>query len=210
MTGRRYRQHCALAKSLDVVGERWALLIVRELLDGPKRYVDLMHGLVSVSTDVLASRLRDLEAAGLVERSTQPPPSGARVYSLTPAGAGLEDVINAYARWGRALIEERDPDDVLHPEWLGRAVRALIRDDRPGVDLTARFSTPEGTVTLRITPDAVEARSDDEPATVTLTGEVEDLAVAMDPQRARDLIASGDLEVEGEPAAVRALAHLFV
>jgi DNA-binding HxlR family transcriptional regulator len=81
-----YGQWCSVAKALDVVGERWSLLLVRELFDGPKRYVDLLDGSPGISTDVLAARLRDLEEAGVVQRRTLPPPAASKVYELTDRG----------------------------------------------------------------------------------------------------------------------------
>src|SRR5262245_50588135 len=87
MAGRTYAQYCALAKALDVIGERWALLVIRELMGGPRRYTDLMAGLPGISTDMLAARLKDLEKAGLVARRTLPPPAASSVYELTPEGA---------------------------------------------------------------------------------------------------------------------------
>lgn len=97
---RSYDDPCGVARALDVVGERWALLVVRDLLLGPKRFTDLAAGLPGLSQNVLSQRLRDLEAAGVVARRTLGPPSGARVYELTPAGAELREVVTALARWG--------------------------------------------------------------------------------------------------------------
>lgn len=207
MGSRSYGQHCALAKSLDLVGDRWTLLVVRELLDGPKRYVDLLAGLVSMSTDMLAVRLRALEGAGLVVRYRLPPPSPAHVYELTDEGARLEEVIHSFARWGRHLLETREPDDVVHPSWLVRAVKAYLRTDRGDMNLTLRLETPEGVATMRITGDAVEALADDAVADVTLTGTAEVLAGALDPDRAATLLATGALTVDGPAGALRSLAR---
>jgi DNA-binding HxlR family transcriptional regulator len=103
MAGKRtYGDACGVARALDVVGERWALMIVRELLLGPKRFTDIRTGLPSLSPDVLAQRLRDLEAAGVVKRRTLPPPAASQVYELTPRGLALEPVIIALGRWGGA------------------------------------------------------------------------------------------------------------
>lgn len=126
MASRSYGQHCALAKSLDLVGDRWTLLVVRDLLEGPKRYGDLLSSLAPIATDMLAGRLRDLEAHGLVQKRTLPQPASTTVYELTDDGRALEDVINAYIRWGRHLIETRVPGDAVRPEWLIRAVRAYV------------------------------------------------------------------------------------
>jgi DNA-binding HxlR family transcriptional regulator len=97
---RTYGDPCGIARALDLVGERWALLVVRELLLGPKRFTDLRAGLPHVGPDVLAQRLRELEHAGLVRRGKLPPPAGARVYELTDRGRGLEPVVLALGRWG--------------------------------------------------------------------------------------------------------------
>src|SRR3954454_700014 len=98
-TKRTYGDRCGVARALDVVGERWALLVVRELLLGPKRFTDLRAGLPHVSPDVLAQRLRELEEAGIVGRRTLSPPAGSRVYELTERGQGLEPAVLALGRW---------------------------------------------------------------------------------------------------------------
>src|SRR4051812_34104083 len=101
MTGKRtYGDRCGIARALDLVGERWALLVVRELLLGPKRFTDLRAGLPHLSPDVLAQRLRELEAGGIVRRRTLAPPAGSRVYELTERGQELEPVVLALGRWG--------------------------------------------------------------------------------------------------------------
>jgi DNA-binding HxlR family transcriptional regulator len=101
MTSKRtYGDRCGIARALDLVGERWALLVVRELLLGPKRFTDLRAGLPHVGPDVLAQRLRDLEQSGLVRRGTLPPPAGSRIYELTERGRELEPVVIALGRFG--------------------------------------------------------------------------------------------------------------
>src|SRR5262245_50097161 len=97
---RSYDQWCAVARSLDIVGERWTMLIVRDLLIGPKRYKDILAGLPGIGTNLLARRLRELEARGVVERSVLPSPANATVYGLTAKGAALEPVVLALGRWG--------------------------------------------------------------------------------------------------------------
>src|SRR5919201_6854048 len=106
---RSYGQFCGLAKALDVVGDRWTLLIVRELLlRGPCRYTDLRKGLPGIATNLLAERLRELEDAGVVLREEAPPPIATTLYSLTPRGEELRRVIYELGRWGTPLM--RDPD----------------------------------------------------------------------------------------------------
>src|SRR6476661_31064 len=99
---RSYDDPCGIARALDAVGERWSLLVVRELVLGPKRFTDLQHGLPGVSTDILAARLRGLEEAGVVRRAALPPPAAAKVYELTDRGRELEPVLHALGRWGSA------------------------------------------------------------------------------------------------------------
>jgi DNA-binding HxlR family transcriptional regulator len=209
MPSRSYGQHCALAKSLDLVGDRWTLLVVRELLEGPQRYGDLLAGLAPIATDMLAGRRRDLESHGLVRKRALPKPASTTVYELTDDGCALEDVINAFARWGRHLIETRTPGDAVRPEWLTRAVRAYVREDRSGPPVTVRLVTPEGHATLVIGPRNVDTVGDETPVDVTLTGEAETLAAAMDPERVAELVTLGRLRIDGESRLVRRLGKLF-
>jgi DNA-binding HxlR family transcriptional regulator len=105
VTNRRYGDGCAIATALDYVGERWALLIVRELLLGPKRFTDLQDGLPGAGAKVLAQRLRELESAGVVRRRTLPPPASSQVYELTEWGARLDAIVVALGRWGQEAPE---------------------------------------------------------------------------------------------------------
>jgi DNA-binding HxlR family transcriptional regulator/putative sterol carrier protein len=104
MTTRRYNQYCPLAYALDLVGERWTLLIIRELLAGPRRFTDLLAGLPGISTNLLADRLRSLEQQGLLSRRILPPPAGSTVYALTASGQALETVVLEFGRWGSRLL----------------------------------------------------------------------------------------------------------
>ncbi|ORB29364.1 winged helix-turn-helix transcriptional regulator [Mycolicibacterium parafortuitum] len=209
MPSRTYGQYCALAKSLDVVGDRWTLLVVRELLDGPARYGDLLTALAPISTDILANRLRQMETHGLVAKRHLPKPASGAVYDLTADGRALEGIVNAHARWGRRLLGTREPGDVVRPQWLARAVRAFVRDDRAGPPVTLRLVVPEGQVTLTVGPDGIESVGDDAHADVTLRADAETLLAAMDPDRSGGLAATGALEVDGAPDAVRRVGELF-
>src|SRR5471032_2293839 len=111
---RSYSQYCGLARALDVVGDRWTLLIVRELLLlGPARYTDLQHGLPGIATNLLVTRLRDMEDAGLVEREDAAPPSVAKLFRLTPRGEQLEPALMALGSWGGPLMGEPTDDDIV-------------------------------------------------------------------------------------------------
>jgi DNA-binding HxlR family transcriptional regulator len=115
---RSYDQYCSTARALDLVGDRWTLLIVRELLAGPRRYTDLHADLPGVSTDVLASRLKDMERDGLTTRRRLPPPGAAYVYEVTPRGRGLLPVLQALGTWGESELGERRPTDAVRAHWF--------------------------------------------------------------------------------------------
>jgi len=117
MPTKTYDQFCALARALDVIGDRWNLLIVRELLTGPKRNTDLRAGLPGIATNLLSDRLRELRGAGVVARRELPPPAPAAVYELTERGRALKGAILELARWGRPLLGERHGEE-FHPSWL--------------------------------------------------------------------------------------------
>ncbi|MFC4498032.1 MULTISPECIES: winged helix-turn-helix transcriptional regulator [Streptomyces] len=115
---RSYDQYCSAARALDVVGDRWTLLIVRELLAGPRRYTDLHADLPGVSTDVLAGRLKDMERDGLATRRRLPPPGAAYVYELTGRGRELLPVLQALGKWGEGELGERRPTDAVRAHWF--------------------------------------------------------------------------------------------
>jgi DNA-binding HxlR family transcriptional regulator len=123
---KRYDLYCPVAHALGLVGERWALLVVLELMHGPKRYTDLAEQLPGIGTNILASRLRDLEQHGIVAKRTLPPPAPARVYELTEYGRGLKPAIRELALWGaRSLGPPTDKDD-LFPGWLANALDTVL------------------------------------------------------------------------------------
>ena len=130
MTRRSYSQYCAVARGLDVIGDRWMLLIVRDLLLGPKRYSDLLDGLPGIGTNLLALRLREMEQAAILERAVLPPPAASSVYQLTEAGRALEPVILTIGRWGARFLGEPRPDDVLLPRAYFVAIRGGFRQER--------------------------------------------------------------------------------
>lgn len=128
---RTYDQLCPLAKALDVVGDRWSLLLVRELiLRGPCRYTDLRHGLPGIATNLLADRLRELEAAGVVRRELAPPPVATTLFHLTARGQELQPALEALVRWGFPLLEQASEDDVFRGHWLAWPLQYL-KDHQP-------------------------------------------------------------------------------
>ena len=123
---KRFEQYCPVAHALCLVGDRWSLLIVRELLHGSKRYTDLLQGLPGLGTNILAKRLRDLEEAGVVAKSKLPPPAASTVYELTDYGRELDEAFYALARWGARSLGPPGPGDELYAGWSLNAVAALF------------------------------------------------------------------------------------
>ena len=129
---RSYQQFCGLAKALDILGDRWTLLIVRELmLSGPSRYTDLQYGLPGVATNLLSDRLRKLEEAGVVTRVDPAPPVATALYSLTEWGQELRPVLDAAGRWAGRLMRAQQPGDRFRSHWLAIPLEGLLRDCTP-------------------------------------------------------------------------------
>ncbi|MGH9151733.1 MAG: winged helix-turn-helix transcriptional regulator, partial [Acidimicrobiales bacterium] len=127
-----YGQYCGLAKALDRVGDRWSLLIVRELLLGPARFSDLRDALPGIATNLLTERLRALEGDGIVRRAPLGRPVRAVVYELTEVGHGLDDAVSALVRWGgRWMTAGPAPGEAFQPRWLVVALRSLLAGDAP-------------------------------------------------------------------------------
>lgn len=153
---RSYGQYCAVAKALDVIGDRWNLLIVRELLLRDCRYTDLLHGLPGIATNLLADRLRQLEQAGVVTREEAPPPVATTLFRLTQRGQELERVIVELGRWGFPLMAEPVTDEAFRGHWLSFPVDVLLADGEP-----------EGP------PLAIEVQAGEEPMTIeTVAGKL--------------------------------------
>jgi DNA-binding HxlR family transcriptional regulator len=128
---RGYDQYCPIAHALDLVGDRWALLVVRELIHGPKRYTDLGEHLPGIGTNILAARLRELEASGIITKRTLPPPAASRVYELTDYGRELRAVIRELALWGARSLGPPTDDDQLFPGWLYNAMDVILGPSAP-------------------------------------------------------------------------------
>ena len=162
---RSYGQYCSVAKALDILGERWTLLIVRELLArGGCRYTDLRTGLPGIATNLLADRLRELESAGIVEREDAPPPIATTLFSLTERGRALGPVIAELGRWGVPLMRDSSPDEQFRGQWLRLPVRTFLTDrqpDRPAStvevhagDQTVVIDAADGKVSMRLGADS--------------------------------------------------------
>ena len=149
---RQYGQFCPIAKALDVVGDRWTLLIVRELSLRPSRYTDLRDGLPGIATNLLADRLKSLEAAGVITAEAAPPPVATTLYRLTERGEALLPALAALGLWGAPLLADADENDEVRSRWLVQATRAMFA----GIDLGD------------IEPLEVALDVDDEPITLSV------------------------------------------
>ena len=129
MAKRDYGQFCGLVRALEIVGERWALLIVRDLLVSPRRFTDLRQGLPRIPSNILSARLKEFEQAGIIQRRLLPRPAGAVVYELTPYGHELEEVVLRLGRWGAKSLTEPGPDDIVTVDALIMAMRSTFRPE---------------------------------------------------------------------------------
>jgi DNA-binding HxlR family transcriptional regulator len=206
---KKFDQYCPMAHALSLVGERWSLLIVRELLHGPKRYTDLAHGLPGIGTNILAARLRELEQCGVVEKRRLPPPAASTVYELTEYGTGLNEALYALARWGARSLGPPGPDDELYPEWGVNAFPALFNAE------AARGFTE--TYVLKIDDDVFTARLVDGSLEASLgTADDADLVVELDMNtffaltdgelEPREAVKLGRVQVQGD---LKALERCF-
>ena len=210
-TLRTYGDGCGIAHALDLVGERWALLVVRELLLGPKRFTDLRAGLPNASPNVLSQRLRELEDATIVRRRRLPPPAGSQVYELTEWGRGLEPIAIALGAW--ALRSPTFPEDApVGDDSVALAMQTFFDPSAAG-DLSARYElrlgdTPfyvriaDGRIALgRGTQDAPDAVVETDAGTLS--------AVIWQGRELAEALGAGDLRIEGDRDAVTRLIGLF-
>jgi DNA-binding HxlR family transcriptional regulator len=190
-----YGEFCSLAKSLDVVGDRWALLVVRELLLGPRRFTDLQDGLPGVGTNVLSTRLRDLEAEGIIERTVVPSPTPAVLYELTDDGRDLKPVVQAFSRWGARRLTRAGADDAVKPQWFVLSLAANMPRERLDAGTSYLLDIDDELFTVRVGEhDLVATDATDDAPTATITGKLRDFFGASkgDKRAAQRLATAGD------------------
>jgi DNA-binding HxlR family transcriptional regulator len=209
---KHYDQYCPMAHALSLVGERWSLLIVRELLRGPKRYTDLAGGLPGIGTNILASRLKDLEEGGIVEKRKLPPPAASTVYELTEYGAGLQEALYALARWGARSLGPPTKQDDLYEDWGLNALPAVFNaDEARGLTETYVLKIGEDVFTARIVDGVLDASCG--------AAADADLVVETDPEtffrlcagelEPKDAVKSGRVRLEGDRAAFERCFRVF-
>ena len=208
---RAYHQYCGIARAMELVGERWAMLVVRDLILGPKRFTELRQGLPRIPSNILSARLKELEESGIVRRRVLPRPASGVVYELTPYGAELEEVLLRFGRWGARSLGDPQPDDVVTGDSLVLALRATFEPDAAR-EVEVRYELSVGPVIIHAAvsdgvleaaegtlPDA-DLRIDAGPLLKYLmSGEVSPA----------DALASGGVRIEGDPALLDRFVELF-
>jgi DNA-binding HxlR family transcriptional regulator/putative sterol carrier protein len=211
-TMRTYGDGCSIARALDLVGERWALLVVRELLLGPKRYTDLRRGLPNASPNVLSERLRELERAGVVRRRKLPPPAGSRVYELTDWGLELEQTVISLGRWAASSPTPPGDAPVLSADSIILALRGLFDSGAAhGLRASYELRLGEDRFRIEVRDDAIEAArggADEADATIDVDPDTLD-AVLWGGRSLTDAQRSGKMTIEGDKAAVERFVRLF-
>jgi DNA-binding HxlR family transcriptional regulator/putative sterol carrier protein len=212
MAKRRYGQYCALARALDIVGERWTLLVVRELLLGPKRYTDLLNALPGVGTNLLADRVKELEQQGVVKRTKLPPPAPAAVYELTEYGTELELAVVALTRWGSKELSRPRRGEHFRPAWLGLAMLAAFRPEAAaGVSETYEFRIGDEVLHARVEDGTLEARQGpSHDPDLTFITDAKTLRKILSGRLAlTDAVAQDEAQIAGAHSALLRCAEVF-
>jgi DNA-binding HxlR family transcriptional regulator len=204
---RSYGQYCSVAKALDVIGDRWTLLIVRELLlQGPCRYTDLKNGLPGIATNLLSDRLRELETAGLVRREEAAPPVATTLFYLTEAGAELEPVLDALGGWGIRYMAQPDDGDEFRSHWFAFPVGLFLSSQESAPDLSIELRTAGRPAVIEVSGGSVRTRLGTAPSPdLVLEGSprliLGLLSAALTPAQAQD----HGLAITGDPEVLRRL-----
>lgn len=211
MSTRAYGQYCGFARALEVVGERWALLIVRDLLVGPHRFTDLQRGLPGIPSNVLTARLKELEEAGVIRRRVEPRPGRGVVYELTEYGSELEEIVVRLGLWGAKAMADPRPDEIVTIDSLTIALRSTFRPERAR-GVRATYELRAGDIVLhaliekgkiRVAPGPAEhpdlVMQAGPPMKMLMSGE-------MTPAQA---LASGAIPITGDPKWLDRFAEIF-
>ncbi|MBT8492236.1 MAG: winged helix-turn-helix transcriptional regulator [Deltaproteobacteria bacterium] len=206
---RRYLQHCALAKALDVIGDRWVLLLIRELLIGPKRFRDLREALPTMGTNLLSARLKQLKQAGVI--GTQPLPGGNH-YALTERGQALEPLVLELVRWGMPLLASREKGSMSRLEWDTVAMRAVF-DPKVAAGVSVAYQFEVGDEVIHAIVDDGALRTGPGPADgpdMTLATDRRTwTAITSGRLSLQDAVSAGRLRCDGSTSKLQHLAEIF-
>jgi DNA-binding HxlR family transcriptional regulator/putative sterol carrier protein len=210
---RTYNQYCATARTLDVVGERWTLLLIRELLTGPKRFGDLLANLPGMGTGLLAARLKYLQDEGLVRQTTLPPPARTPAYALTEAGAELGPAVMALARWGmKWALTSRSEGDAFRPGWAVLGMQAMFDADAAAdLRVVYEFRVDDEVFHARIEDGTIESVHGpaQRPDVVVNTTAEAFIELAAGRLSLAEAVRDGSTSVSGDQRAARKLRGLF-
>ena len=212
MATRNYGQYCGLVHALELVGERWALLIVRDLIPGAKRFTDLRRGLPRIPTNILSARLKEMEQSGVVRRRVLPRPSSAVVYELTEYGRELEDIVVSLLRWGMKSLGDPRPDDTVQASTLMIGFRLSFRPEAArGLSATFELHVKDAVMHVRVRDGELELGEGPAPDAADLTIETdfklkELLTGELTAAEAR---ASGAVRTTGDPALLEPFTQIF-
>jgi DNA-binding HxlR family transcriptional regulator len=210
---KRYDQYCPVCHALGLVGERWSLLVVRELLKGPKRYTDLLDGMPGIGTNILAARLRELEEGGVVQKRKLPPPAASTVYELTEYGRELEEPLYALARWGARSMSPPTKKEDFYPDWGLNAFAALLDPEAArGVTETYVVRVADDTYTVQLADSKVhvEIGASDKADLDLATDRGTFFALASGELDSRAALAEGLVTIEtGKPVALERFFTIF-
>jgi DNA-binding HxlR family transcriptional regulator len=212
MEHRSYRQFCALASALDVIGERWTLLIIRELLAGPRRFKDLMDGLPDISTNLLSERLRGLEQQGMLRRRALPPPAGSTVYQLTPLGSSLEKPVLELGKWGSQFLPS-SLEGVAVPSLgaISLAIKAFFHPEQAlEVNETYEIHLDDEVLQVHVEAGEIKVRQGEAQTPDVAFHTSMELFVGLFAGRIKpdEAISTGIVQIDGDPAALSRFLRL--
>jgi DNA-binding HxlR family transcriptional regulator/putative sterol carrier protein len=203
---RSYAQYCAVARALDVVGDRWTLPVIRDLSLGPQRYTDLLNGLSGIGPTLLAARLKELQRLGIVRQATLPPPSASAVYELTSLGNALRPTIVGLAKWGLNFMAPPDRPDQLRLSWHMMAICASVpAEDIGDLSDAYEFVVDDETLHLAILDGSIDVYQGPayQPDAIVGTSLDTLIAIAHGEVTATEAVSSERLVLSGDPTAIR-------
>jgi DNA-binding HxlR family transcriptional regulator len=212
MTSRSYNQYCGLAYALDIVGERWTLLIIRELFAGPRRFKDLLVGLPGISTNLLTERLKSLEPRGIIKRRVLLPPAGSTVYELTPLGQGLEQTLLELGKWGSQFVPP-SPEGaaVLHAGSYALTLKTFFRPElAQGIHETYELRIDDEVLQVQIEDGEIQVQQGQSrtAAAVFHTDIATYLGLLTRQIEPETAVASGTIQVTGDPVSLNRFLDL--
>jgi DNA-binding HxlR family transcriptional regulator/putative sterol carrier protein len=212
MPEHRYQQYCGLARALDVAGDRWVLLIVRELMPGPRRFTDLVEGLPGVSRKLLTERLRDLERDGVIVRRDLPAPAARQVYELTEDGRDLAAAVVPLVAWGAKRLGDRDEAESFRPHWGALALATFAdREAARGVSETYQYVVGDSAFHFTVDDGSIELGDGraEHPAVVVTTDEETWAEMAAGRTTGSAAADAGRLTIAGDRQAAERLRKIF-